>query len=200
MQGSAAQQAVTAAAATQVALVRDCIESQGIALLGTIRVYVRRTGLADGLAVGEVALEILDQTVVEALEHADRYDPRRNGAAWLLGIAINVIKARRTKTARRARVAPTGTLDDLNGPSAADEEAFDQFLAPERAEEIERWLAPLSTDDQHVIRLAIIEDLDFGSVARRLNVKPGAARVRLHRALNRLRAANNAKAEGERHE
>ena len=48
-------------------------------------------------------------------------------------------------------------------------------------------LAALAPDDEHVLRLAIMNGLDGVSLAKALKITPGAARVRLHRALGRLR-------------
>jgi DNA-directed RNA polymerase specialized sigma24 family protein len=39
------------------------------------------------------------------------------------------------------------------------------------------------------LRLAVLHDLTGEALAQELGIKPGAARVRLHRALNRLREA-----------
>jgi RNA polymerase sigma-70 factor (ECF subfamily) len=51
----------------------------------------------------------------------------------------------------------------------------------------ESMLARCSNEDQTILRLAILEELDGDAVARRLGVPPGTARVRLHRAIKRLR-------------
>lgn len=54
-------------------------------------------------------------------------------------------------------------------------------------------LAKLSEDDRELIRLRFIADLSVGDIAKILNVNSVTARVRLHRALARLKhyAANN---------
>jgi RNA polymerase sigma-70 factor (ECF subfamily) len=50
-------------------------------------------------------------------------------------------------------------------------------------------LEHVPVSDREVLRLALIHELDGESLARALGVRPGAARVRLHRALGRLREA-----------
>jgi DNA-directed RNA polymerase specialized sigma24 family protein len=60
-------------------------------LLGIIRSYVKRMGLASGEDVSAVALEVLQEVVLEALDHAGRFNPTGQPMAWLLGIAMNVI-------------------------------------------------------------------------------------------------------------
>ncbi len=44
-------------------------------LLGILRSYVRRMGLARGEEVPAVAVEVLQEVVIEALDHADRFNP-----------------------------------------------------------------------------------------------------------------------------
>jgi RNA polymerase sigma factor (sigma-70 family) len=50
-------------------------------------------------------------------------------------------------------------------------------------------LALVSAQDREVLKLAVIHELDGKAVAQVLKIKPGAARKRLHVALNNLRAA-----------
>jgi RNA polymerase sigma-70 factor (ECF subfamily) len=61
--------------------------------------------------------------------------------------------------------------------------------ALEADENVRALLANVSADDAHVLRLAILNGLDGEALARELSITPGAARVRLHRALTRLRRA-----------
>jgi RNA polymerase sigma factor (sigma-70 family) len=56
-------------------------------------------------------------------------------------------------------------------------------------ETVSTLLATLSTEDQQVVRLAILHGLNGETLANELGVSRGAARVRLHRALGRLRQA-----------
>ena len=55
--------------------------------------------------------------------------------------------------------------------------------------QVSELLSLASPDDRRVLRLAFLQDLDTQNLARALNVEPGTARVRLHRALHRLRTA-----------
>ena len=72
-------------------------------LLGTLHAYVQRFGLASGKAVQGVALEVLQETVVEALAHSDRFITTGSPMAWLLGIAVNVIRRKKVEEAKRYR-------------------------------------------------------------------------------------------------
>lgn len=59
----------------------------------------------------------------------------------------------------------------------------------EQEEMITTLLDTLSPNDSHVLRLALLHGLNGDSIAQELGISPGAARVRLHRALQRLRVA-----------
>lgn len=193
--------AADARAANQAQL-RQFIEGQSASLLRTLRLYVARAGLASGeVQVRAAADDLLNEVVVEALDHAERFDPSGVPVAWLLGIAANLLRRRQADLAKRSRREPLAR--DLAAPydnPISDDDLFDRFagLAPggedpaaalESDAAVASLLARVSEDDRRVLRLALIHELDGQSLARALGVRPGAARVRLHRALNRLREA-----------
>ena len=183
-----------------------CLQEHTAALLGVIRAYVARFGLARGGEVGPVALEVFQEMVVEALAHADRLaspDPMRSPMAWLLGIAINVIRRRQAAQARQRLHERSISQLARTQPVPADEaEALDRLLAtqhtgatdgPEReietAEQAHELLALVAPEDRQALQLAIVDGLNGRELAERLGVTPGTARMRLHRALTRLRSA-----------
>lgn len=167
-------------------------------LLLTLKVYARKSGLSQNQADAEsIARELLSEVTVEALCHADRFDITRHPMSWLLGIAANMVKRRQASTSRLQRREPL--LRDLYASQEhllSDDELFD-WLGLQTTNEDDRrgyedehlttLLTQLSPDDQQVIQLAILRDLDGDSVAKVLGVAPGTARMRLHRALRRLR-------------
>lgn len=170
-------------------------------LLGTLRSYVQRMGLASGDDVATVAAEVLQETVVEALGHAQRFDPTRQPMAWLLGIALNLMRRKKVELAKRSqRELSITQFSARQMELVSEDELFDglinhvatlagpeqEFEADEQARAI---LALVSPDDQQVLRLAFLLDFEREALAQRLGITPVAARVRLHRALSRLRAA-----------
>src|SRR5262245_13948156 len=172
------------------------IETESASLLKTLHYYVMRAGLAAGSGIVQVAEEILQETVVEALSTADRLRPDIQPKPWLLGIAANLVKRRQAELARRERREPL--LRDLyaqTDDTLSDEEIFDLLpIVPESSlealeanEQVRHILAGLSPEDAEVIRLAALHDMDGSALGRALAISPGAARVRLHRALGRLR-------------
>ena len=180
-------------------LLRQFIAGESEALLGTLRYYVVRAGLANGRDTAPVAGELLNEVVVEALEHADRFKPSGQPMAWLLGIAANLIRRKQAeRTARNRREPLVRDLVPRAQDALSEDELFDRVSSLAVGKPIEDWeaneaasaiLAHVSESDRSVLRLAIVHDLNGEALAQELGIKPGAARVRLHRALNRLRAA-----------
>ena len=182
-------------------LLRRFIEEHAETLLGTLRHYVVRAGLADRQGATLAAVELLNEVTVEALEYADRFRPSASGQpmAWLLGISANLIKRKQAGRATRNRREPL--VRDLYPHAQAaisEDELFDRLAALdvsdlaqdlEANEEVSAILVLVSENDQRVLRLAVLHDLNGEELARALGITPGAARVRLHRALNRLRDA-----------
>ncbi len=174
----------------------EFLQNSAAALLGTLRSYVHRMGLASGEAVHAAALEVLQETVIEALAHADRFTPTRQPMAWLLGIALNIIKRKKVELAKRHhRELQLSTLypESMSESDLLDEITSTTLASPEITieanEQANALLSLVSTDDQEVLRLAFLEDFERDALAQRLGTTPGTARMRLHRALSRLRAA-----------
>ena len=147
---------------------------------------------------------------MEALSHANRFDPSRPSKAWLLGIAANLVKRRqaaRAKQFRRGNLARDFGQVQQDQDLLSDDEVFDRLAelnllsqridTPERVaienEDTNRLLAPLSEQDREIIDMALLRDLNTEELAQDLNTTPGAARVRLTRALNKLRRTWNTK-------
>lgn len=175
------------------------IEANADALLATLRFYVWRAGLVESAQIPDTALELMSQVVVEALAHADHFDTTRSPMAWLLGIAANLLKRKRVEKAKQYEREPF--VRDLRNvrqlePTLSDDELFDLVATlrvenweqdVEARERAEAMLRLVSAEDQQVLRLAILHELNGEMLARELRIKPGAARVRLHRALDHLR-------------
>jgi RNA polymerase sigma-70 factor, ECF subfamily len=173
------------------------IESESGSLAKTVRYYVLRAGLASGAGIAQLADELFNDMVVEALRSVDRLKPDMHPKPWLLGIAANLIKRRQTEMAKRDRREPLmrDLYPDMED-TLSDDELFDLLpvatygsLEDVEADETSNsLLSGLSKSDADLLRLAILHDMSGEALAKELGVSPVAARVRLHRALNRLRA------------
>ena len=169
-------------------------------MLRSVELYVLRSGLATGEQAFGVAMDVLNETVLEALKHADRFDPLRQPRPWLIGIALNIIKRRKADRAKRTQREPL--IHDLLGDSqmsVGEDDLFDRVAELsdryveselESEQEVSRLLAGVSDSDQYLLRLAILHGLKGEALAEALGVSSGTARVRLHRALHRLRLAH----------
>ena len=177
----------------------ECIADNVASLLGIIRSYVMRMGLARGEEVSTVALEVLQEVVLEALDHADRFNPAGQPMAWLLGIAINVIKRKKYERIKRSqRELSMSDLSLMQEEGLSESDLFDQlttntFAEPDQEiaanEQAELLLALVSPEDQQILMLAFVQGFEREALAQKLGISPGATRVRLHRALKRLRLA-----------
>jgi DNA-directed RNA polymerase specialized sigma24 family protein len=76
-----------------------------------VEILVWRMGLArtrdEAIALGAEALQ---EAVRRALDQASSFDPKRSAHAWLLGIAINVLREQRRQLSREQRHC-VGSMD-----------------------------------------------------------------------------------------
>jgi RNA polymerase sigma-70 factor (ECF subfamily) len=86
------------------------------------------------------------------------------------------------------RTRPRAVHVELDAAGYGDCASFDE---PERIVErldVQAAIAELDEEQRHLLRLRYTEDLAHHSVAQRLGIPEGTAKVRLHRVRNRLRA------------
>lgn len=177
---------------------RHLLQEQSSFFLGVISSYVVRMGLARGEAVDSLALQVWQETAIEALAHVERFARASQPRAWILAVAANVLKRKRYEMARQVRhELPARGL--MNSAEGMQESAFFDQIASltvpgpeqeiEAQEQVREMLALVSAEDRHVLSLALLHDLDGQMLAQTLGVTPSTARSRLHRALTRLRTA-----------
>ncbi|MDR3576712.1 MAG: sigma-70 family RNA polymerase sigma factor [Anaerolineaceae bacterium] len=186
---------------------KQYIETETDWLLPVLRFYLFKAGL---LYEEGFVTELLDEMVVEALQNAKRFDPTRQPKAWLLGIAANLIKRKRAQAEKLERREPlAGDLAIAKGDDISEDEIFDR-LSVFSGEDLEKdmlskhqllqVLSLIPIGDRQLIRLYVMTGLEGNALASELNISAGAARVRLHRALNRLRKVWRANQEVDRYE
>lgn len=149
---------------------------------GAVRSYlVRRVG--DPHLVADLTADIF----LAAIEVAHRYQPGRGRPiAWLIGIARNKVADAQRKRARRlraeSRVVGRRLLDD-----DAISRIEDRIEAEQQTRTLYAALEALPQRDRYLVELIAVDGLTVTQAAVELGVKPGAARVRLHRCKARLR-------------
>jgi RNA polymerase sigma factor (sigma-70 family) len=137
----------------------------------------------------EIASEVLQDAVHEALKHAGSFDPSRSAAAWIRGIAAKLLLARRRLEGRDRRCV-SATVLGHEGWAAALGQLCDGSAdgAVAGRLDLEQALGRLSDQDRRAIELRYYQGLDGEELANALGVRtPGAARVRVCRALGALR-------------
>ncbi|GIG66857.1 RNA polymerase sigma factor [Phytomonospora endophytica] len=133
-----------------------------------------------------LAADLVAEVFLAAIGSAKGYRPSRGTPRnWLYGVARNVIAAEHKRQAKflvgaiRAVGMRRLDPDDL----ARAEERID---AEARARELYRAMDGLPKGERAVLELVALDGLDVAEAARVLGVKPGTARVRLHRARRRV--------------
>ncbi|MGO4595918.1 RNA polymerase sigma factor [Leifsonia sp. 2TAF2] len=104
--------------------------------------------------------------------------------AWLLVTANNTVH-NLERTSRRHRAALARMSEPRNQPDHADSVA-DELDNVERDRRVRNAFATLSTADQNVITLCVLEELPLAEAARTLGVPVGTVKSRLSRAKRRL--------------
>ena len=106
-------------------------------------------------------------------------------AAWLAGVARNVVAdhvRRRVREARaNARISGRALLDE---PSV--ERIAERIDGERMTRELYRSLAGLPDNQRAVVELVAVDGLSLSEAAQALGISPVSARVRYHRARTRL--------------
>jgi len=112
-----------------------------------------------------------------------RFDPRRSFGAWARRIATNValdcLKSRRI----RSRQLESALPENLPGREAAD-----PALQRQLRESVERAFQRLPVKLQIVAMLALVEKQSHKEIAEALGISTAAVKVRVFRAVRRLRS------------
>lgn len=145
------------------------------------------------------AQDVVAETFRRALEGLPRYRWQgRPFGAWLVRIAVNVLRERRRHDAADL---PAPLPDDADPPDDAPA-ALDGIIEQEERSELWRLVGTLSLDHQRVLTWRYAHNLDYDTIARTLGKTPAAAKQLAYRALNALRVAARASgmwAEREQH-
>lgn len=132
--------------------------------------------------------DLLAEVWLAAYSGRRSFDPGRGDlGGWLFGIARNVLmshqRAERRRTAREglAQAATSAQVDEWSAVDA-------RLDAAGSATALRAALAALPTEEREVLLLVAWEQLTPTEVAAVLDIPPGTARSRLHRARKRIAA------------
>ncbi|HJL15798.1 MAG TPA: sigma-70 family RNA polymerase sigma factor [Sandaracinaceae bacterium LLY-WYZ-13_1] len=135
---------------------------------------------------GEDADDLVQQTFLRAVEHAERFRGESSFRGFLFGIARNVLFEhirRKRRDGRRDCDFGVSSILDLN-PRAST-------ILVQRAEEraLVQALQRMPVEIQIVLELYYWEELSVGDVAAAVEVPAGTVKSRLHRGRTLLRQA-----------
>jgi RNA polymerase sigma-70 factor (ECF subfamily) len=128
----------------------------------------------------EAADDLVQDTLLRAVDKIHLWQPGSNMRAWLFSIMHNMHVTNCRKNARR----PThlvGTSDVTDIPDRSNQ--FERVQVNEMAEALEQ----LSDDHREVLLLIVIEGLAYEEAAEILDIAIGTVRSRLSRARDSLR-------------
>jgi len=131
------------------------------------------------------APDLTAETFARAWLSRGRFRDERDGSAlpWLFGIAANVLadtlRRDRIETSARERLGLPLELWREDGYAAVEER-----LSPRLA--LERSFNSLPEHERKALELRVVDELPYDQVAKRLAIRPAAARLRVSRALRRL--------------
>ncbi len=174
------------------------LQDQAAHLQAILCGYVAKMGVASGEHVEAVAADVFQDAVIETLAHAQRFNPEMQPRAWFLAIAANILKRHRVSYARHYKFEVlVGNLASTS-ERESEQDILDRIMPSvtvgpeqtlERREGVRELLALVSPEDARLLSMALIEGWDANALGAQMGVTPGAARVRVHRALSRLREA-----------
>ncbi|HVB40640.1 MAG TPA: sigma-70 family RNA polymerase sigma factor [Terriglobales bacterium] len=163
------------------------LDTRFTALVVRHRASLYRTALRQ-LGNPADAEDALQDALLLAYRHLDKFEGRSAIGTWLTRIVINAARGQR----RRALVRPASSLevvvaagrqfpDSCPGPEA-------RLYAREQQLALARLLARLSPPLRVAVESCDLANLPLPQAAQRLGIKPATLHARLHRAHHRLAA------------
>jgi RNA polymerase sigma-70 factor (ECF subfamily) len=149
----------------------------------------------------EVAEDVVQESWLTCLRSLDRFEGRSSLKTWILGIVMNVARARRRKESRILPFASLLRRDDSDSdrptvdpsrfgrdgmwqtrPHAWDNLPESKVLGDEALQKVKSAIEGLPPKQREVIVLRDVAGLDADEVSGMLGISPENERVRLHRA------------------
>jgi RNA polymerase sigma factor (sigma-70 family) len=140
----------------------------------------RRLGLT-------LADDVVAETFATAFRQRGRFDGRSEFAAWLWGIASNVIARHHRQETRMYRAFARTGVDPAEDGVA--ELASDRVAAAAHGPHLAKALASLSPQDRSAVLLLAWGELSYAEIAATLDLPLGTVKAKIHRARMKLRKA-----------
>jgi RNA polymerase sigma-70 factor (ECF subfamily) len=135
-----------------------------------------------------LAADLTAEVFLAAVDSAQSYQPERGvPEAWLFGVARNVMNAEFRRSARDRQVTRR-----ISGRRLLDADSIveieERIDAEREARTLYDALASLRPRDRALMELVSVDELSVNDAAAVLGLKPGTARVRLHRSRARVQS------------
>ncbi|GAA4561561.1 RNA polymerase sigma factor [Planotetraspora kaengkrachanensis] len=134
-----------------------------------------------------LADDVVAETFATAFRQRGRFDGRAEFAAWLWGIASNVIARHHRQETRMYRAFARTGVDPAEEGVA--ELAGDRVDAQACGPQLAKALASLSAQDRSAVLLLAWGELSYAEIAATLNLPLGTVKAKIHRARTKLRKA-----------
>ena len=134
------------------------------------------------------AHELTQETFLIAYRERERFDAKRPFRPWLFKIAVNVCRNHMRRHARREQPQVMATQSESLW-RLAEASPEESASSTEEAARVIAALGSLSADDRGILLLRFREDLGYAELAQVTGRPQALLKVRVHRALKRLRQA-----------
>jgi len=145
------------------------------------RLYHTFVRLVNDRAASE---DLVQEVFVRMLRYRDTYRSDAEFGPWMFTLARNVAHDHR-QSRKRLRLVDQEPADVADEAPGAAQRLEDE----QTRRRLDRALASLPPDRREVLSLARFSDMPYEDIGAIVGATPGAVKVRVHRALNDLRAA-----------
>lgn len=131
------------------------------------------------------AADLVQEALIEAWKHRERFDDRCLLSTWVYGILRNCCRQWQRKQTRHPSADSDFSSDEIDeAPTPAE-----RLVQRERHQEVIRAMATLSEDHRQILELRFFHDSSLAEIAGFLAIPVGTVKSRLHHAMENLRLA-----------
>ncbi len=153
------------------------------AALATLRRWQSGLPLAQRTAEAE---EVVQEAARRALKRRSDYEPGRSVERWLVGFVVMVCRER-VKDRRAVAASATAGEDALPLENRVLDLCRPVAEVVAERDDVRQMLDLLPPEDRDILRMRFFDSATALEIGKRLGISPGAVRVRLHRALTKLK-------------
>lgn len=181
------------------ALLETAFHNERDFLLRVIERYLKHPGITmQWQEKREVALDVYSELYLEAMRTLGKFNAAQAPVPWLLGLAQNVVLRKKHERGQDFKHAAQN-VQVHSDSDESDGEIFDRLTAAsryyhalesplEKQAALDEILCNVSESEREILMLSMVHGLCSEAVGAQLGISAPAARKRLQRALETLRA------------